>query len=96
MSASAFARKCAARSGEVRCNNSSVNPSGPAAWHSIPSWFAISGADRMIDPALQRAEASRIGATTVVFDDASHAGGFTHYAARFTKLIEDAAAATTH
>jgi len=73
-----------------------TTPSGPAAWHSIPSWFAISGADRMIDPALQRAEASRIGATTVVFDDASHAGGFTHYAARFTNLIEDAAAATAH
>jgi pimeloyl-ACP methyl ester carboxylesterase len=73
-----------------------TTPSGPAAWHSIPSWFAISGADRMIDPALQRAEASRIGATTVVFDDASHAGGFTHYAARFTKLIEAAAAATAH
>jgi pimeloyl-ACP methyl ester carboxylesterase len=73
-----------------------TTPSGPAAWHTVPSWFAISGADRMIDPALQRAEASRIGATTVVFDDASHAGGFTHYGARFTKLIEDAAAATTH
>ena len=71
-----------------------TTPSGPAAWHDIPSWFAISGADRMLDPALQRAEAIRIGATTVVFDDASHAGGFTHYAARFTKLIEDAAAAT--
>ncbi len=71
-----------------------LTPSGPAAWHHIRSWFAISGADRMLDPALQRAEASRIGATTVVFDDASHAGGFTHYAARFTKLIEDAAAAT--
>jgi pimeloyl-ACP methyl ester carboxylesterase len=73
-----------------------ITPSGPAAWHSIPSWFAISGADRMIDPALQRAEASRIGATTVVFDDASHAGGFTHYATRFTKLIEAAAATTAH
>jgi pimeloyl-ACP methyl ester carboxylesterase len=73
-----------------------TTPSGPAAWHTIPSWFAISGADRMIDPALQRAEASRIGATTVVFDDASHAGGFTHYATRFTKLIEEAAASTTH
>jgi len=71
-----------------------TTPSGPGAWHSIPSWFAISGADRMIDPALQLAEASRIGATTVTFDDASHAGGFTHYAARFTKLVEDAAVAT--
>jgi len=71
-----------------------TTPSGPGAWHTIPSWFAISGADRMIDPALQRAEASRIGAVTITFDDASHAGGFTHYAARFTKLIEDAASAT--
>jgi pimeloyl-ACP methyl ester carboxylesterase len=71
-----------------------VTPSGPVAWHTLPSWFAISGADRMVDPALQRAEANKIGATTVVFDDASHAGGFTHYATRFTKLIEQAAAAT--
>jgi hypothetical protein len=67
--------------------------SGPVAWHTLPSWFAISGADRMVDPALQRAEANKIGATTVVFDDASHAGGFTHYATRFTNLIEQAAAA---
>ena len=71
-----------------------VTPSGPAAWHSLPSWFAISGMDRMVDPALQRAEADKIGATTVTFDDASHAGGFTHYATRFTKLIEQAAEAT--
>jgi hypothetical protein len=48
----------------------------------------------MIDPALQRAEAQRMGATTVQFDDASHAGGFTPYSARFVKLIEDAAMAT--
>jgi hypothetical protein len=38
--------------------------------------------------------ASRAGAITVQFDDASHAGGFTHYAARFVKLVEQAAAAT--
>jgi pimeloyl-ACP methyl ester carboxylesterase len=69
-------------------------PSGPVAWHALPTWFAVSGADRMIDPALQRAEAQRMGATTVQFDDASHAGGFTHYSARFVKLIEDAAVAT--
>jgi pimeloyl-ACP methyl ester carboxylesterase len=65
-------------------------PSGPAAWRSIPSWYAVSGADRVIDPALQRFMASRAGATTVTFDDASHAGGFTHYAARFVKLVEEA------
>ncbi|WP_076263060.1 alpha/beta fold hydrolase [Intrasporangium flavum] len=66
-------------------------PSGPAAWRSIPSWYAVSGADRVIDPALQRFMAARAGATTVTFDDASHAGGFTHYAARFVKLVEQAA-----
>ena len=71
-----------------------VTPSGPVAWHSLPSWYAVSGADRIIDPALQRAMAQRIGATTVEFDEASHAGGFTHYSARFVKLIEQAAQAT--
>ena len=73
-----------------------ITPSGPVAWHSLPSWYAISGADRMVDPALQRAMAQRIGATTIEFDDASHAGGFTHYSSRFVKLIEQAAQATTH
>ena len=66
-------------------------PSGDVAWPTIPSWYAVSGADRVIDPALQRYMAARAGATTVTFDDASHAGGFTHYSARFTKLVEQAA-----
>jgi pimeloyl-ACP methyl ester carboxylesterase len=66
-------------------------PAGPVAWHTLPSWYAVSGLDQMIDPALQRAMAARIGATTVTFDEASHAGGFTHDAARFVKLIESAA-----
>ena len=69
-------------------------PSGPGAWHTLPSWYAVSGADRVIDPNLQRFMAQRAGSTTVQFDDASHAGGFTHYAARFVKLIEQAVAAT--
>ena len=73
-----------------------ITPSGPVAWHTLPSWYAISGTDRMIDPALQRAIAQRIGATTAEFDDASHAGRFTHYSARFVKLIEQAAQATTN
>jgi hypothetical protein len=58
--------------------------------------WAISDADRMIDPALQRAMAQKIVATTVEFDDASHAGGFAHYSSRFVKLIERAAQATTN
>jgi len=72
-----------------------VTPSGPVAWHSLPSWYAVSGADRMIDPALQRAMAQKIGAATVEFDDASHAGGYTHYSTRFVKLVERAAQVTT-
>ncbi|HYN88113.1 MAG TPA: hypothetical protein VER55_06265 [Ardenticatenaceae bacterium] len=40
--------------------------------------------------------AQRIGATSVEFDDASHAGGFTRYSSRFVKLIEQAARATTN
>jgi pimeloyl-ACP methyl ester carboxylesterase len=69
-------------------------PSGPAAWHVLPSWYAVSAHDRAIDPALQRFMAQRAGSTTVQFDDASHVGGLTHYRARFVKLIEQAVEAT--
>jgi pimeloyl-ACP methyl ester carboxylesterase len=70
-------------------------PSGPGAWHAIPSWYAVSGADRAIDPDLERFMAQRAGSTTVQFDDASHVGALTHYSARFVKLIEQAASATS-
>ncbi len=53
---------------------------------SQPSWYAVSGLDRMVDPRLQRDTAIRIGAHTVTFDEASHAGGYTHYATRLTNL----------
>ena len=69
-------------------------PSGPAAWHVLPSWYAVSGHDRAIDPALQRFMAQRAGSTTVQFPAASHVGGLTHYRARFVKLIEQAVQAT--
>jgi pimeloyl-ACP methyl ester carboxylesterase len=71
-----------------------VTPSGSAAWHSLPSWYAVSGHDRAIDPALQRFMAERAGSTTVQFAAASHVGGLTHYAGRFVKLIEQAIDAT--
>ena len=67
-----------------------VTPSGPAAWHALPSWYAVSAHDRAIDPALQRFMAQRAGSTTVEFAAASHVGGLTHYKARFVKLIEQA------
>jgi pimeloyl-ACP methyl ester carboxylesterase len=71
-----------------------VTPSGPAAWHDLPSWYAVSGEDRAIDPELQRFMAQRAESTTVQFDEASHVGGLTHYATRFVKLIEQAIDAT--
>jgi pimeloyl-ACP methyl ester carboxylesterase len=71
-----------------------VTPSGPAAWHALPSWYAVSAHDRAIDPALQRFMAQRAGSTTVQFAAASHVGGLTHYKARFVKLIEQAVQAT--
>jgi pimeloyl-ACP methyl ester carboxylesterase len=40
-------------------------PSGPAAWKSLPSWFAVASADRAIHPDQQRFYAKRMGATTI-------------------------------
>jgi pimeloyl-ACP methyl ester carboxylesterase len=71
-----------------------TEPSGPVAWKTLPSWYAISGQDLIIDPDAQAFMSARAGSTAVRFDDASHAGGFTHYAGRFVKLIEQAVAAT--
>ena len=52
-------------------------PSGPGAWHTLPSWYAVSAHDLAIDPALQRFMAQRAGSTTVQFSAASHVGGLT-------------------
>jgi pimeloyl-ACP methyl ester carboxylesterase len=68
--------------------------SGPVAWRTLPSWYAISGQDLVIDPEAQAFMSARAGSTVVRFDDASHAGGYTHYASRFVKLIGEAVAAT--
>jgi hypothetical protein len=35
----------------------------PVAWRNLPSWYAVSGADRIIDPASQRDMAARAGST---------------------------------
>jgi pimeloyl-ACP methyl ester carboxylesterase len=71
-----------------------VTPSGPVAWHALPSWYAVSGADRMIDPAEEHFMAQRIHATTIEFPTASHVGGITVHAGRFTALIEQAVEST--
>jgi pimeloyl-ACP methyl ester carboxylesterase len=46
--------------------------SGPPAWASKPSWYAIATADRMLDPTAQRFMAQRMAATEHLLD-ASHA-----------------------
>jgi pimeloyl-ACP methyl ester carboxylesterase len=73
-----------------------VTPSGPAAWHGLPSWYAVSAHDRAIDPALQRFMAQRAGSTVIRFAAASHVGGLTHYSKRFGKLIEQGIYATAN
>ena len=70
-------------------------PSGRVAWHRLPSWYAVSGEDRIIDPAQERWMAERAGATTVEYASASHVGGITRFAERFANLIERAVHATT-
>jgi pimeloyl-ACP methyl ester carboxylesterase len=89
-------KKAAELNADQRATSLAVGkePAGPAAWHELPSWYAISGQDLIIPPALQTAMSARAGATVATFDDASHAGGFTHYASRFVNLIEEAVAAT--
>jgi pimeloyl-ACP methyl ester carboxylesterase len=67
-----------------------VAESGPVGWHEIPSWYAVSGADLVIDAGLQRWMAARAGASVIEFPAASHAGGFTVHAKAFAKLIERA------
>ena len=71
-----------------------VTPSGPVGWHTIPSWYQVSGADRMIDPAQERFMAARAGSTTIEFPTASHVGGITVYTKQFSQLIERAVEAT--
>ncbi|MFE9445149.1 alpha/beta fold hydrolase [Streptomyces sp. NPDC006602] len=46
--------------------------SGPPAWASKPSWYAIAAADRMVNPTAQRFMAQRMAATEYLLD-ASHA-----------------------
>ncbi|MGW8399590.1 alpha/beta fold hydrolase [Streptomyces lydicus] len=46
--------------------------SGPPAWASKPSWYAIATADRMLSPTAQRFMAQRMAATEYVLDG-SHA-----------------------
>lgn len=43
-----------------------------AAWKTKPSWWAVSGADQIVPPAFQQAEATRIKAHVALIGGASH------------------------
>jgi pimeloyl-ACP methyl ester carboxylesterase len=64
-------------------------PSGPVAWKTVPTYYAISDEDRCINPALEKLMAERIGAK-VVHLAASHVA-FLSQPAAVASLIEEAA-----
>ncbi|MFB7265722.1 alpha/beta hydrolase [Streptomyces nojiriensis] len=64
-----------------------------AAWHTIPSWGLVAGADKAIPPALERFEYQRAGATVVEVPGASHVAMISNPKITAT-LIERAAEAT--
>ncbi len=45
-----------------------ATPSGPAAWKTLPSWYAVATADQAIHPGQQRFYAQRMEATTIEVD----------------------------
>lgn len=47
-------------------------PSGVPAWKSLPSWYVVATADRVIPPAVQRFMAKRAGSKVVEVKGASH------------------------
>lgn len=49
-----------------------ATPSGPAAWKTLPSWYAVATADQAIHPDQERFYAKRMGATTIEVEGASH------------------------
>ncbi|MEU7765655.1 alpha/beta hydrolase [Nocardia sp. NPDC049190] len=54
-----------------------IEPSGATSWSSTPSWYLVSGADRVIPPASQRFMAERMGARTAEINS-SHASLVSH------------------
>lgn len=64
--------------------------SGPQAWHMLPTYYLLSGADKIIPRAAQEFMASRCGATVEVAEGASHMV-FVSHPATTVALIEKAA-----
>jgi pimeloyl-ACP methyl ester carboxylesterase len=73
--------------------NQFVEPSGPPAWETIPSWSLIGTADHVITPAQQQAMSTHAGAQISTVD-AGHLSLVTRPNA-VTQVIETAVDATT-
>lgn len=67
---------------------------GPAAWRTLPSWFLVSTNDLMINPDLQRFEATRMGAK-VLQVASSHASPLSHPLQVVQLIIQAARAAAS-
>jgi pimeloyl-ACP methyl ester carboxylesterase len=65
-----------------------------AAWRNKPSWMAVAGKDRMINPELERWYAARAKSQTVEVSGASHAVYVSH-PKEVADLIESAARAVS-
>jgi len=65
-----------------------------AAWHTIPSWGVVAGADKAIPPALEIWMYERAHTHYIIVPGASHVVMISHPGI-VTKVIEEAAAATT-
>jgi pimeloyl-ACP methyl ester carboxylesterase len=68
-------------------------PSGPPAWKSKPSWGIVPGADRTINPDVERFGYERAGTTVTEVEGASHAV-FISQPAAVAAVIREAIAAT--
>ncbi|WP_326598221.1 alpha/beta fold hydrolase [Streptomyces sp. NBC_01803] len=71
-----------------------TEPAAAAAWRTKPSWALVAGADRGIDPEVQRFGAERAGATVLEVDGASHAVAISR-PKQVAGLILDAVRATS-
>ena len=61
------------------------------AWRAKPSWYVVSGADKMIPPEAQRAMAKRAGSTVTEVAAGSH-GVYVSQPEAIAAVIEQAAA----
>lgn len=70
-----------------------VEPSGPPAWKTIPSWYIVAGKDHAIGTQVEEIMAKRIHAHTTVIRGASHVVMISHPEAVTQMILKAAHAA---